>query len=475
MQIVSLVAENVKRLTAVSIRPDGALVQITGRNGAGKTSVLDSIWLALDYGEAHKDMPEPIRKGADSARIKLDLGEVIVTRTFARGKENDNQPYTTAIRVTNAEGAAYPSPQKMIDDLVGALSFDPLEFNALKPAEQFDVLGRVFAPDINFKDIALLQKADFDRRATLSKAAKEARGAAEQIPLPDGLPEEAPDVSALTLRLSGAADHNSEIDRRAAKRTEVSREADRLRDRGNELAEEAQTLRARADALERDSQELLTKSEAERKRVLSAPRLPEKIDTQELTAQIELARNVEKLIDQRTLKNRHTANAEKLETDAKNLTAIMQAREDGKQRAIAAVQLPVPGLSFGDGVVLLDGVPFEQGSDAQRINTSVAIAMAMNPKLRVLRIRQGSLLDADSLKLVAELAAKNDYQVWCEMVDSSGSVGFVIEDGRLKGAAPAAESTAAAAPKSNGSAALAKPRTKPAAAPAVPETAESDL
>lgn len=47
MKIVQLTAENVKRLTAVSIAPDGNLVQITGRNGQGKTSVLDAIWWAL--------------------------------------------------------------------------------------------------------------------------------------------------------------------------------------------------------------------------------------------------------------------------------------------------------------------------------------------------------------------------------------------------------------------------------------------
>ena len=44
MKIVQLTAENVKRLTAVSIAPDGNLVQITGRNGQGKASVLDAIF-----------------------------------------------------------------------------------------------------------------------------------------------------------------------------------------------------------------------------------------------------------------------------------------------------------------------------------------------------------------------------------------------------------------------------------------------
>ena len=47
MKIVSLQAENIKKLVAVEIKPDGNMVQITGKNGHGKTSVLDAIWWAL--------------------------------------------------------------------------------------------------------------------------------------------------------------------------------------------------------------------------------------------------------------------------------------------------------------------------------------------------------------------------------------------------------------------------------------------
>ena len=69
----------------------------------------------------------------------------------------------------------------------------------------------------------------------------------------------------------------------------------------------------------------------------------------------------------------------------------------------------------------------------EQLRTSIAIAMALNPKLRVIRVRDGSLLDEESLKLIADMADKEDYQVWCERVDSSGKIGFVLENGHLKG------------------------------------------
>jgi len=64
----------------------------------------------------------------------------------------------------------------------------------------------------------------------------------------------------------------------------------------------------------------------------------------------------------------------------------------------------------------------------------------MNPKLRVIRVRDGSLLDEDAMKLLAKFADAHDMQIWVERVDSSGAVGFVLEDGRVRNtSAPATE------------------------------------
>lgn len=54
MKIIRLDAANVKRLKAVEITPDGTLQVVTGANGAGKSSVLDAIWLALGGGPASR-------------------------------------------------------------------------------------------------------------------------------------------------------------------------------------------------------------------------------------------------------------------------------------------------------------------------------------------------------------------------------------------------------------------------------------
>jgi len=88
-------------------------------------------------------------------------------------------------------------------------------------------------------------------------------------------------------------------------------------------------------------------------------------------------------------------------------------------------------MSFGDGVVMFDGVPFDQASTAQQLRASVALAMAANPKLKVIRVKQGSFLDDDGMKLLSDMAEELDYQIWIERVDSTGKVGIVIEDGAV--------------------------------------------
>jgi len=113
MNIVSITSENFKRIKAVHIKPTGDVVVVGGRNAQGKSSVLDSIAAALGGKELMPD--EALRQGADGGQITVDLGDIIVTRTFGPAGK-------TALKVTNKEGASFASPQSMLDKLVGRLS-----------------------------------------------------------------------------------------------------------------------------------------------------------------------------------------------------------------------------------------------------------------------------------------------------------------------------------------------------------------
>ena len=90
--------------------------------------------------------------------------------------------------------------------------------------------------------------------------------------------------------------------------------------------------------------------------------------------------------------------------------------------------------------MLLNGVPFEQASTALKLKCGVAIAVAKNPKLRLVWIRDASLLDDKSYGQVEQLAKEFDAQLLLETVRPIGSDAIVLEDGQLK-KKPAAAAT----------------------------------
>lgn len=478
MKIVALQAENIKKLVAVEIKPDGNLVQITGANGQGKTSILDAISWALEGQGVIQG--EPIRKGQTKAWVKLDLGDMIVERTF---KKTDTGETTSSISVKSKEGAKFPSPQAMIDKLIGRLAFDPLAFARMKPREQFDELKRL-VPGLDFEKVEAQQKADFEARTNWNRKAKESKIAAEAIPVKLEGPIERIDEVALVRELEAAGNTNRETQERKGRREEVAKripiareeavkvfdsyESDAKKAIENGIADSKRArdqAKARHDELQAAALKALDEGNQESTRIIqnaetfasqararaktrhgelqaeaddleaklkAAGPLPEPIDLSAISKKIEDARKSNDEARAREDKINKLKEAADFEQKAKSLTDAMDAREADKQARIAAAKLPVDGLGFGDGIVMLNGVPFDQASHAEQLRTSIGIAMSLNPKLRVIRVADGSLMDERSLKLLADMAALNDFQVWIEKAETSGKIGFVIEDGKVK-------------------------------------------
>lgn len=419
LKIISLQAENVKRLVAVRIDPRGNLVQITGKNAQGKTSVLDSIWWAL--AGAGNVQNAPIRKGQNKATIKLDLGEVVVTRTFTKREDGTAG---TSITVENADGARFPSPQRLLDSLLGSLTFDPLAFARMKPKDQFDAL-KGFVPDVDFAAIERATKADFDKRTAVNRRAKELAAQAAAIQIPAAVPVDKIDEGALVDELAAVGKHNGDIEVRKANRERVTADAKKCREVAQQHRAEAARLTALAEECEGEAAAL-------EKKLADAPTLPEPKDEAEIRRRLDDAKRTNALVDQAARRRQLADEAAKAEAEAEALTAAMATREQDKREKIAAAQLPVDGLGFGEEAITLNGLPFEQASDAEQLRVSCAIAMASNPRLRVIRVRDGSLLDDDAMALLGRMADERDMQVWVERVDSTGKVGFVLEDGEVR-------------------------------------------
>lgn len=436
MKIIEFRAENFKRLTAVEIRPDTQLVQITGLNRAGKTSILDAIWVAFAGKSAAPTVP--IRIGAEEAIIKLDLGELRVTRKF---RAQDDGGYTTSIIVENADGARFPSPQSILDALVGELSFDPLAFTRMKAGDQYETLKR-FVPGVDFDAIDAASRADYQARTEINRQAKALRSQADGVEILTDAPAARVDDAGLVSELEKAGQQNAEIERRVASQKMNERLVQSRKEGAAKQREEVAKLRHRANELERGAEQDDVDARALQDQVFALPPIPEPIDTAAITTRIREARAANSRFDSvaraKQDRERLAAQAASLEARSASLTRAMREREDQKHKAISEATMPIPGIGFGDGLVTFNGLPFDQASDAEQLRASIAIAAAMNPRLRVIRVRDGSLLDDNGIRMLGEFADQSDMQIWIERVDNSGRIGFVIEDGHLK-SAPVAE------------------------------------
>jgi DNA repair exonuclease SbcCD ATPase subunit len=432
MKIINLRVESYKRLSAVEITPAGALVTISGKNGMGKSSVLDAIYAALAGRDAIAQ--KPIRNGETRALIRLDMGELVVTRTF---KAQDDGEYTTALTVEAADGQRLNSPQKVLDALLNGLAFDPLDFERAKPEERFDMIRRLL-PDVPFDETEEANALDFDTRTEVSRKSRELTVRADAVAADMGATGEPIDVDALLDKMTGAAVHNSEIEQRKARRQQASQEVEDKRRLARTNRDAAERYRKDAENADAQADRFVDEADALDEKLAQAEPLPEPRDVATLRAEIDGAKvhNEKIAARQRRVDLRKQATAAEAEAEA--LTKAIEGRKAKLAQAIAEAEFPVAGVSFEGRNVFLGGVPFEQASDAQRLVASVQIAMALNPKLRVIRVRDGSRLDSDNLALLAGMADAHDFQCWIERVDSDGKVGVVIEDGHVRGQDPEA-------------------------------------
>lgn len=407
-KIIKLEANNFKRLRAVEISPDGNLVVIAGRNGQGKTSVLDAITAALG-GTSTKALPRPIRDGEDKASIVLETEDLIVTRIFSGT--------TSKLTVKGKDGATFSKGQAKLDDLLGRLSLDPLAFTQLSEKEQLATLLNLVELPFDPTKLEAERAKVFAERTEANRKVKELLNQMAGFPKFDVENDyEEVSVSALLTQYREAQGWQQEV---TAAKDNVSWWDEQI----GGLEERIRNLQAEL----RDYKGRRSVAAARVKEYEARP----VVDLEAIQSQIDNAEQINAVSRQYTAYLQVVSAHADAAADAEFLSAQLAAIEKRKEEGLAAATFPVDGLGFDVDGVTYQSVPFKQASGAEQLRVSLAMAIALNPGLRVIRIADGSLLDSTNLQLIEEMAVANDYQVWIEMVDETGDFGITIEDGAV--------------------------------------------
>lgn len=421
-KIVELRAENFQRIKAVTIKPDGSTVLITGRNEQGKSSVLDSIMAALC---GKKYCPEkPIRKGQEKAKVTVDMGEFKVIRTFT-GK-------TDTVKVVRSDGFEAKSPQKMLNSIVGQIAFDPMLFVTQKARDQRETLMKMAGLD--FGDIDEKIAAIKESRTAENADIKRLGVALDTLSTLDftDVPDIEVSMTDLTTALSEALAHNTQYQANVARRRDKAQECGRTGDRVTAAQEAVGRLTqqlAAADAALVKEQNLRGTQRAELEKMEQLQLVP----TETIQADIESLEDTNQHV---RVKLNYAKITTELETHKAAFSQLGQDTKDveaEKMDRLAKAVFPLDGLSVDETGVLFEGIPLAQVNDAKKLEIGVAVSMKLNPKLRVIRLK-GNDFDTASMAVVEKMVADGGYQIWIEKVTDGQDVGFVIEDGMLAGA-----------------------------------------
>lgn len=409
MKIVRLQAENIKGLKRIDIKPSGAMVRITGKNAAGKTSAIDCIPMALGGKRTHP--PAPIRKGAKKARIEIDLGEMLVEQTIS--------PKGSYLKISAPDGKAIGSPQTVLDKTVGDLSFDPLAFARMDGKKQGEVLRQLAGLDLT--DLQKREDELGEERRIATREGKTLVARLDSMPSPAAdLPQEPIDTAALQEAARQGAEHNEDIAQAIQYAAGIEKE----------LAEAQRAFDYAKNRLADAKSKTVAAEQA-------VAKLGKTVDVSGIMDSLGAAHATNKAIDNVAAFLALTDEVLAARNTVRQLNSDMESVRDDRALRIAEAEYPLPGLSVSDdGDVIFSGVPLAQASQAEMTIISASIAMSLNPDLRLMLIRDGSLLDSDSADALEALAVEKGYQIFVEQVaerDENGHApaGFFLEDGEL--------------------------------------------
>ena len=400
----------IKRLTFV---PQPDINKIEGANASGKTSTMRALAMLTGSRTDSKTTVNPIRNGEDEATVTAELTRMILTKTWKKSGKS-------RLQVLSKDGAVYPSPVKMLEELIGPLPYDPTRFMDLPPKEQIKVLLSLIETDEDFDDLEAQKKKAYTERTGINRLVNDTKVKIKsyKFDYPD-VPNEEESLSELSIQLTRAlaTEEQHRIDTGTRKLNHESIESKK---------HEIERLNNEINQIIRMDDELLIK-------------MNDYVDPDTAGIQDRIG-NIEEMNKQ----VRYMQEKAKLESEYKtqkahsdSLTNDLDEIEATKEYVIKNANMPVEGISFDDSGLTFERKPLMDCSTAERLRVCLSIAVGTHHKtehgIKIMLLHHGNNLDKKSMEFVKEFCSSHGYQVWIEIVaDEPSGTGIFIEDGEIK-------------------------------------------
>jgi hypothetical protein len=315
----------------------------------------------------------------------------------------------------------------------------------MTPKEQIEVLRRVAKVECDFEALNIENKRDFEERTIVGREVRRLEGELRGMTVQTGLPAAKLDEAEVHEKMLGATAANArarEIDQAKSALRDVAKgfeqDCERLRVFAADRSQRVESLRKEIADQEmqliaaKENLAIATVTWEQAINTWDAAPVGELVDVSVLAAELAEIQTTNREIDKRVRREGVEELLRVAQREASDLTHAIESRDEHKAMALHDAKMPVVGLTFDEERVLFAGIPLAQLGEAEQLRVSAEIMMAGEPKLRILPIWRGEALDDDNLAMLDALAEARDFYVLMLKVDSSGSVGIVLEDGEVK-------------------------------------------
>lgn len=407
IKINALQVENVKRVKAVALEPSAnGLTVIGGKNGQGKTSVLDAIAWALG-GDRYRPSNAEREGSTLPPHIKLELSNGL---TVERSGKN------SALKVVDTTGKR--SGQQLLNEFVEQLAIDLPRFLQASNREKADTLLQVIGVGDQVHSLEVKEKDVYNRRHMIGQEADRKRKYADELPHYPAAPNEPVSASQLIRQQQDILARNGENQRKRMRANQIEHEYGRT-------AAHVSLLRSQLADAEKQLQQLEADLAIAQKDAL---------DLQDESTD-EIERSLQE-IEQINIQVRANCDREKAEQDAahyaqqyQDLTKELEEIRHDKYALLDSAKLPLPGLSVEDGELTYNGKKWDCMSGADQLIAATAIVRAINPKCGFVLLDKLEQLDADTLLSFGSWLEEQGLQAIATRVSTGPECSIIIEDG----------------------------------------------
>lgn len=461
LHILRLTSSAYKRLSAsgVTIELDGTLTEISGANGAGKSSFLDS-FAALFGGKKFMD-PQPIKDGENTAVIEADLGHMgkpeyhlrrTITRVIKSGKQD---AFRTALTVTTPDGAVISNGHELLVEWLGDtdLAFDPLACTRFNDAAQVSKIqcmvplseadGTPFNLDLWEQERKELELVRRDAGRDLKRA--EGALSPEITPRFPDAPKAMVDTADLARQLEEVNELRRQHDQRGA---DLITDETQLTGMQDQRAQYIQQISGLQEQIKQDEQRVSDLRQTVTEHDLQMGDLSGTITRNAKLHHDSVLPSADALLLQ--MSNAQQVNVEVsannryklVETQVQDAQAHhdlqdekYKAHEQHRRQVISRAEYP-DGVSIelnhlDKPCVAFNGRSLNQASQSEQMRVWMSIAMRGDQRIKILLVHEASLMDPQSMAEFRHMLEEYDCKAVCEVVDTTGNRGWMIEDGAL--------------------------------------------